>query len=308
MVSWGTTANLSVPVRDGPPAASPPGVVLSRSAVRGVAARGRAVGRGLPGGLDRDAHRTVTRDVGRVGGPEPARCPGRGGHAVAGGRPGSMVAGGRHGRVRRAPRRPRARRPGPGRLRGGGLGGAALPRGGRRPTAGGAGGRPTWSSAGPVRPSRVWVDVLTGVTGPPRLGPPFGSGGVGGGGPAGGAGRRDRSAPSTGSTRPSRRRRPSTARPEHRCGPTGPCGNARTGWSPPRSGWPPARATEGRGYPGPRRTAPGTGDRVRVTPGLRRGGTRRRGTRRRGGGGAAGRDAAWPTRPERCDRALRLRR
>ncbi len=56
MVSWGTTANVSVPLEVPPPRA-PAGVVLSRGGHRGMAPGGRAVGRRLPPGLARASDR-----------------------------------------------------------------------------------------------------------------------------------------------------------------------------------------------------------------------------------------------------------
>ena len=57
MVSWGTTANVSVPLEVAGRPGPRPGVVLSRGGHRGMAAGGWAVGGRLPPGLDRATDR-----------------------------------------------------------------------------------------------------------------------------------------------------------------------------------------------------------------------------------------------------------
>ena len=176
MVSWGTTANVSVPVAERP-ARRPPGMVLSQGGRRRLAARGRALGGRVVPGLARPAHRPPARSSWprwpRRARPVPGAWwppPGWTGPGPPGGEPEAGAAFVGLGSA------PRTGRSGPGRLRGGGLGGAAAawtpwrpggPAGRRRP------GSP-WPAPGAAIP--VWLDVLTGITGLPVRPPPFGPG------------------------------------------------------------------------------------------------------------------------------------
>ena len=168
MVSWGTTANVSVPVADRP---DPPPA--------GGGRRGRPTG----AGCSRAGCRRPARSLAWLGAPhrssgpptlaaraaaQPARgprawwpCPGSTGPGPRGGatRPRAAFVGLALG--------PRRRRSGPGRLRVGGLGGAALPGGRRRAPAGGRRRRSGWPWAAPGAAIPVWIEVLTGVTGLP---------------------------------------------------------------------------------------------------------------------------------------------
>ena len=189
MVSWGTTANVSMPVGDRPARPAPAGPVVSRAADGGWLIEGGLSARparcspgwaGSPGG--------PVRRAGRAGPAEPAGCPRGGGRALARRGPGPVVARRRPGRLRRPAPRPRTGRPGPGRVRVGGLGGR---RGASRrwPSSGRPGRRRPGSRLGGAGTGvAVWADVLTGITGLPGSPPPIGRGGLGRGRPAGRAG------------------------------------------------------------------------------------------------------------------------
>ena len=73
MVSWGTTANVSVPVHERP-VPSPAGAVVTRGRQRRLVARGRPLGRRLLPGLAGPAARPARRRAGGAGGEEPARA------------------------------------------------------------------------------------------------------------------------------------------------------------------------------------------------------------------------------------------
>ena len=156
---------------------------------RRVAARGRAVGGRVLAGLARPDDRPPARRAGRAGRRRSARCPGRGGHPLAGRGPGPVVAARRRRRLRRAVLRATGWPiwPGPSSSRWAGrCSGASRPwpPGARRvrPIAGLAlGGR---GAAVPV-----WVEVLTGITGLPVGRPPVGPGRLGRCRPAGRVGR-----------------------------------------------------------------------------------------------------------------------
>ena len=133
MVSWGTTANVSVPVHERP-VPSPAGAVVTRGADGGWLLEG---GLSAAGSFLAWLGRLLGRPGRRAGGPgrrQPAGRPRGDRRALARRGPRPVVARRRPGRLRRAGRRPRRRRPGPGRDRVGGLGRAALHGGGdRRP-------------------------------------------------------------------------------------------------------------------------------------------------------------------------------
>ena len=154
MVSWGTTANVSVPVAARPerPAGGNGAVPGGRG---GLAPRRRAVGRrlatGLAGPYDRAAGRTELAKLARASPPGARRGDG---HPVAGGGPGAVVAARGPGWRSSGSTHPRPRRSGPGRDRSGGLGGAALPRGHGPGRPSGAAARRAGPRRGPVGPCR----------------------------------------------------------------------------------------------------------------------------------------------------------
>ena len=133
------------------PALRPPGMVLSRAADGGWLVEGglSAAGSFLDwlGRLTGHPLRRAGR-AGRRRSPPGAR--GVVGRPLAGRRPGPVVEARCRGRLRRAVLRPRAGRPGPGRVRVGGLGGPAVPRGHGRRRSAWTGAGPGWHWAGPV--------------------------------------------------------------------------------------------------------------------------------------------------------------
>ncbi len=165
LVSWGTTANVSVPVkgeqRPAPPSGSG-GVAWGR---RRVAARSGALGCGLVPRLAQPADRRRSVGARLAGHDESAGRAWRRGHPVARGRPSSVVATVRGRMPGRHLVDHRNRRPRPCGLRVGRMGGAALPRRARRaptslvrrpPSSRSAAPAPTsrcgprWSAASPV--------------------------------------------------------------------------------------------------------------------------------------------------------------
>ncbi len=248
---------------------------------RRMASGGRAVGRRFPAGLDRASDRGVGGDAGRVGRGVPARCPRGGGDTVAGGGPCALVAGGCHRRLRGPALGPRPGRPGPGGLRGRGLGGAALPRGHRPPSARGGAALGTGARGGRGRRRRVGRRGDRGARAA-RPGPPLRPGGVGRGRPAGRPGRRVGV-------------RSRSARPGRPPGRTA----TRDGADLPGSA--------GALRPGGRRppsdlTGPGRETRRAGNPGLRRRRAVRRSARRRRGGRPEGIDPAGRRGPGRAPR------
>ena len=128
MVSWGTTANVSVPVPRRPDR-SVPGLVMSRAADEGWLIEG---GLSSAGSLIAWLGRLTGHPPDELGRPGPgvrARCRGGGRRTVVGRGPGSLVAGRRHRRVRRSAAHARTGRAGPGRVRVGGMGPPAVSRG-----------------------------------------------------------------------------------------------------------------------------------------------------------------------------------
>ena len=108
MVSWGTTANVSVPTVTLEHRRSP-ALVTTRGAARGLGDRRRPVGGGLDPRVAGPTHRHRRGDPGGPGRGQPPGGRRRDRTAVAGWGPGAVVARRRPGRLRGAGARPRCR-------------------------------------------------------------------------------------------------------------------------------------------------------------------------------------------------------